>query len=218
MSGLYAVDVTAFEDPACFDRCMKQIPAERQERIARLRRREDQQRSLGAGWLLKEVLLRYFGLKSPELGQSEWGKPYVKEYPRVQFSLSHAGIWAVCAADIHPVGVDVETVQPDRQAIAARFYTQEEQKAIQSAAEEERDAAFTRIWTRKEAYLKYTGEGLHRSLSSFAPVAPYREAVPVRDPALGCFFTGYTLPGGVPLALCTQNDMVPPTVAFLRVE
>ena len=104
MSGLYAIDVTTFEDAGRFGRCMRRIPSERRERIARLRLPEDRRRSLGAGWLLAEVLLRYFGLESPELGRSERGKPYVKGWPQVQFSLSHAGIWAVCAADIHPVG------------------------------------------------------------------------------------------------------------------
>ena len=63
MSGLYAIDVTTFEDAGRFGRCMRRIPSERRERIARLRLPEDRRRSLGAGWLLAEVLLRYFGLE-----------------------------------------------------------------------------------------------------------------------------------------------------------
>ena len=75
MSGLYAIDVTTFEDAGRFGRCMRRIPSERRERIARLRLPEDRRRSLGAGWLLAEVLLRYFGLESPELGRSERENP-----------------------------------------------------------------------------------------------------------------------------------------------
>ena len=52
MSGLYAIDVTTFEDAGRFGRCMRRIPSERRERIARLRLPEDRRRSLGAGWLL----------------------------------------------------------------------------------------------------------------------------------------------------------------------
>ena len=218
MSGLYAIDVTTFEDAGRFGRCMRRSPSERRERIARLRLPEDRRRSLGAGWLLAEVLLRYFGLESPELGRSERGKPYVKGWPQVQFSLSHAGIWAVCAADIHPVGVDVESVRPDRLAVAARFFAPEEQEMLRWSAKEAQDTVFARIWTRKEAYLKYTGEGLSHPLSTFSPASPDEDGRPVWDPALGCFFTSYTLPDGTPLALCTQDGFVPPSIALLRVE
>ena len=125
---------------------------------------------------------------------------------------------AVCAADIHPVGVDVESVRPDRLAVAARFFAPEEQEMLRWSAKEAQDTVFARIWTRKEAYLKYTGEGLSHPLSTFSPASPDEDGRPVWDPALGCFFTSYTLPDGTPLALCTQDGFVPPSIALLRVE
>ncbi len=219
MSGLYAIDVTSFKDEMCFERCLEQVPPSRRQRIALLRLKEDRWRSLGAGWLLKEVLIRYFGVESPCLDHLPGGKPVVKDQPRVQFSLTHTGKWAVCAADTFPIGADAETIQGNRQAIARRFFTKEEQKTLFSLpSSEEQDTIFTRIWTRKEAFLKYTGEGLRRSLSSFAPVSPDTDTIPIWDPMLRCFFTAYTLPDGTPLSLCTQGDCVPLSIAFLQAE
>ncbi len=219
MSGLYAMDVTALEDERRYARCWEQVPLSRRQRIEHLRQKEDRWRSLGAGWLLQEVLFRYFGLKSPCLDSLPGGKPVVKDRPYIQFSLTHTGKWAVCAADICAIGADAETIQGDRMGIAGRFFTAEEQKSLLSLpSQEERDRAFTCIWTRKEAFLKYTGEGLRRSLASFSPVCPDTDTVPIWDPALCCYFTAYTLPDGTPLSLCTQSNCVPASIAFLQAE
>jgi 4'-phosphopantetheinyl transferase len=60
------------------------------------------------------------------------------------------------------VGVDVEAVDPatDVERFAARFLTAIERVALtQRPAAQRREALFA-CWTRKEAYLKATGEGL----------------------------------------------------------
>lgn len=117
-----------------------------------------------------EALRLYFGLLWPDLGTGEYDKPCVQGRPYVQFSLTHTGRWAVCAVDVYPVGVDAETVRPHRMAVAKRFYTAEEQRWIEGLpSEKERDRAFTRFWTRKEAYLKYTGRGIGGDWASVAP-------------------------------------------------
>ena len=75
--------------------------------------------------------------------------------------------YVVCSAvSDHDVGVDCETVREiDYEALSKRFFTQPEYERIKGAADPADE--FFRIWTKKESYVKFTGEGFSRPLSSF---------------------------------------------------
>jgi len=84
---------------------------------------------------------------------------------RTEVSLSHSGAAVAAAMSTVPVGIDVECHRPlAHGAIAARWFTEAEQQFVgDDAASSER---FFRIWTRKEAVLKATGEGLPGGLAT----------------------------------------------------
>ncbi|WP_205699538.1 4'-phosphopantetheinyl transferase superfamily protein [Conexibacter sp. SYSU D00693] len=85
-------------------------------------------------------------------------------------SASHTGdllVLAVCAQA--PVGVDVERVVPRRRGLASRLHPRE-QVALAATPDDEWDAAFTGLWTAKEAVLKARGTGLEGGLETFAVV------------------------------------------------
>ena len=117
---------------------------------------------------LRAVLARYGKLPAAaiEIWPVEGGKPAMTGGPF--FNLSHSGDWvalAVCASV--EVGVDIEahrTVEPD---VAERFFSPAERQALNGLAAEPWRDAFFRCWTRKEAFVKATGEGLMRPLDSF---------------------------------------------------
>ena len=97
------------------------------------------------------------------------GKPYVPNTDNVTFSISHSGSVAAGAllTGGGEVGVDIERVDRENgvrhERIAARFYTDAERAFID--ASDDRESAFYTVWTRKEAYLKYTGDGMTRPLT-----------------------------------------------------
>lgn len=79
----------------------------------------------------------------------------------LHFSLSHAHDLVVLAFARVPVGADVERlVTPDTVASTVDVLHPQERAEITSLPVAERPLAFTRCWTRKEAYLKGTGSGL----------------------------------------------------------
>ncbi len=90
------------------------------------------------------------------------GKPYLKDYPSLFFNLSHTDNLILIAIANSPVGVDVEKNErnADKEAIIKHFFSEREQQSFFSQPEEERQLAFVKGWTRKEAILKTTGEGL----------------------------------------------------------
>lgn len=110
-------------------------------------------------------LLPLFG-KRPDEGQArdERGRRYLPACPDLDFNLSHAHSLTVVAVGTTRVGVDVECADRirDPEALARRFFTENERREVLSAADKA-DAALT-VWTRKEAFGKHVGTGLSATL------------------------------------------------------
>ncbi|NUS30319.1 MAG: 4'-phosphopantetheinyl transferase superfamily protein, partial [Streptomyces sp.] len=99
---------------------------------------------------------------------------------RVHFSVSRTGGLALLGLASQPLGVDVERV-PDPQLAeeASRSLHPSERRQLTGTPPAGRAAAFARCWTRKEAYLKATGEGVSSAVlrdvhvgAGFAPAQP----------------------------------------------
>jgi 4'-phosphopantetheinyl transferase len=99
----------------------------------------------------------------------------------LRFNLSHRDDVAVYAFSREgDVGVDVEAVRrlDDADRIAARIFSPRENEAYQALGPADRPLGFFNCWTRKEAFVKATGDGLSRPLDGFdvslAPGDPAR--------------------------------------------
>ncbi len=98
------------------------------------------------------------------------GKPYVDHPRRIYFNVSHSDEIALLGfATDREIGVDVEKIRPkdDLFEVARRFFCPEELEDLMSVESSYRHQAFYACWTRKEAYLKATGDGLFTALDSF---------------------------------------------------
>jgi 4'-phosphopantetheinyl transferase len=85
----------------------------------------------------------------------------------VHFSRSHTRRLALLAFADTPVGVDVEPVpKPGIVSEIAGQLHPAESRELAALPEEERPAAFGRVWTRKEAHLKGEGIGLAAGLAA----------------------------------------------------
>src|SRR2546423_7139939 len=88
----------------------------------------------------------------------------------LQLNVSHsAGIVLLAFTRRREIGVDIEQIRRDFDlpAIANRFFSVEEQEQLARMSDQERPEGFFRCWTRKEAYIKATGDGLSLPLSQF---------------------------------------------------
>ncbi|MDB9315783.1 4'-phosphopantetheinyl transferase superfamily protein [Spirulina sp. CS-785/01] len=92
---------------------------------------------------------------------SDQGKPALVSSP-LQFNLSHSGEFALYGFTRQtPLGVDLEKIRPlPHLKLAQRFFQPQEYQALSRLPPRDQELAFFRIWTRKEAYLKATGEGI----------------------------------------------------------
>lgn len=150
------------------------LPDERQHRLTRYRHLADRVRCLTGG--LSAVCAASQTVQcdiSDVKLVTEAGRPPYAVTPagKIYLSISHSGRYVLCAADLFPCGCDIEEVQDKRDelALARQFFHPAETAALEGIQSEtaRRDMFFI-LWTAKESYLKYTGEGLLRPLSSFS--------------------------------------------------
>lgn len=209
------LNVDPLADEARFALWMDRMPETRREKVGAFRFPEGRRLSLGAGILLYRALERR-GIDGTgvRIGTEEYGRPVLTDYPEIHFSLSHSGRWAVCAVAADPVGCDVEEGGRGRAGIPERFFHPEEREMLAVIRDPvEWNRAFTRVWTRKESYLKATGKGLTEPMSGFSTLGE----VPGRwfgEPAEG--ETGFTAgsmrsgaPAGAGTGLMTEHGMSP---------
>ena len=114
--------------------------------------------------LLAEALKReYQMLILPQIEKTEKGKPYFADYPEIHFNYSHCRDVAVCVLSSARTGIDIETIRPFHEQTARRFCCDREWNWLEK--QEDKDLAWIRVWTLKEAYVKYTGTGIRTNLS-----------------------------------------------------
>jgi 4'-phosphopantetheinyl transferase len=154
--------------PAAAPHLVALLDAEERARMDRFRREIDAARYLAAHALARLALARPLDVDPAGLAfdrTCRCGQPHGKprlDGPGPAFSMTHAGDLVGVAVHRDPVGLDVEQVRPlsDLAAVAAHACAPGETVA---------DAdGFFRLWTRKEALLKSTGEGLSTPMSDIA--------------------------------------------------
>lgn len=108
------------------------------------------------------------------------GKPYVEGNP-VYFNLSHSGEYVILLIADQPCGIDIQKAVGDKEKLASRVMYPEEFKRFQEMdSSVDRAALLTQCWCAKEAYLKYTGEGIRYAMSELN-TSDFTKTAPVYD-------------------------------------
>jgi 4'-phosphopantetheinyl transferase len=172
--------------PETLNRFAATLSSTESERAARFRFERDRRRFIVGRGMMRAILGGYLSADSRaiEFACGPRGKPTLAgpfAEGGLHFNLAHSEELALLAVTrAGPVGVDVERIREtaEAQELAARFFSARETAALQGLAAEQKAAAFFNLWTRKEAWLKATGEGiahsLHRVEVSFLPEEPAR--------------------------------------------
>ncbi len=177
---------------------------------------------------LRILISRYLSMRPDEItfAYNEFGKPSLAPElasHQLKFNLSHSENLALFAFSRgRDLGIDIQhrTANPDLEKMARRFFSPAEVQSLEALPEPERQDAFYRCWTRKEAYIKAKGKGLSISLSSFdVAFAPGDSPALLRVESGDAERARWALynidPGGefaAALMIESQEDSLPPTL------
>jgi 4'-phosphopantetheinyl transferase len=152
------------------------VTPDERERAARFRQEADRQRFLHGRLLLRTFLGHHLDIAPRDVSfvNGEFGKPEVQRQAdtgMLRFNLAHSGEWLLFAlARDRELGVDVEQhrTMSDALQIARRFFAPPEVEALEALDPALHHDTFFRVWTRKEAIVKATGQGISAGLDRFA--------------------------------------------------
>ena len=135
--------------------------------------------------------------------RTEKGKPYWVHHPEIQFSVTDSGTVKAAAFAAAPVGLDVQVRRrkgvPEKSdedsgrllRIARRSFHHDEIHWITDDRRLLRERFYT-IWTAKEAYVKYTGQGIDNMFSRISVMPEQAGQLEAGTwHALGCRFDSF---------------------------
>lgn len=153
------------------NQCFKLLSEDERGRASKFRFEKDRSHFIIARGVLRQILGQYLS-ENPATLTFEYGKNGKPFLPKntLQFNLSHAGgIALIALTKNHNIGIDIEVINKkvEVEKIAKHFFAQGEIDRLMSLSEAQRHEAFFNCWTRKEAFIKATGDGLSFPLDQF---------------------------------------------------
>ena len=168
-------------DPVHAARLASVLDAHERERAGRFHFPAGRERYVASHGVLRVLLSLYTGVPPGDvtINRSAGGKPSLAPADArspLTFNMAHALDGALFAfrAGEGELGVDVEHVSADApiEEMSRASLSEREKSALDALPRGERRATFFQWWTRKEAVLKATGEGLAASLERLSVIPP----------------------------------------------
>jgi 4'-phosphopantetheinyl transferase len=168
---LWAAALNEFEDEA--SKLGVLLSSTEQARAEKFKFVEGRNRYVIRHGLLRLILSRYLAQlpSAIEFQHGAYGKPEIRSDvagTTLFFNTSHSAEVAIFAiTSACPIGVDVERTReiPKIEEIVRRFFLPREIETLMALPPDSRLPAFYAGWTRKESFLKATGEGIAQSLA-----------------------------------------------------
>lgn len=147
------------------DLALARVSVQRREQALKFRHENGRRLSLAVYLLLMDGLREEYGIiEPPFFSYTLEGKPFIAEHPDIHFSFSHSGNVALCALGDQPVGADVEVPRKITPSLVS--YTMNDLELEQINASPDPVMQFLFFWTRKEALLKLTAEGIRNNMKN----------------------------------------------------
>ena len=150
------------------------LDGKERERAARFVKHLDGARFTAARGYLRTLLAVSLDCRPQDIEfiYGEWGKPALSATgdQSIAFNLAHSRNKAVVAiAQAESVGADIEAIRPidDWRDFAERTFAPAERRRLFALPESIHLDGFFATWTRKEAVIKFWGQGLSADLQSF---------------------------------------------------
>lgn len=139
------------------------FPEQRKLQALKFKHAQGRKECAVAYMLLCKGLREEFGIEEmPVFKYSEHGKPSIVGHDDIHFNISHCKKCVACYISREPVGIDVECIGRGTEDLINYTMNEDEVEMIKHATDPKTE--FIRLWTRKEAVLKLTSEGINDNM------------------------------------------------------
>lgn len=156
------IEINRIKYNSLYDKLLSNVSTYRREKFDVLKNDEVKLQILAATYLIDEYL-KTLALREKDMVYklTKAGKPYFKNHPEINFSISHSKDMVGVAFSDKEVGFDIQVVKKVGDKIYDYVLSDVEKADVFSATnEKERLDRFFKYWVMKEAILKRDGTGL----------------------------------------------------------
>lgn len=152
------------------------VSLKRQEKVLNYHYSIDKKLSLYSALLVRMQLSILTGIPNHELlfHYNLYGKPILLSNPEYHFSISHTHHMILCAISSKgPIGIDIEAIDKELsiECMSVALHPIEIQY-LNSIPSHDQHLYFYKIWTQKEAYVKFLGTGFSIEASDINTLEP----------------------------------------------
>lgn len=175
---LFLLPITSFDWTETDERLLKYVSCKRQQKIRRFFFPSDKRHSLYAALLTRmEISL---ALKHPasslNFDADSNNKPFLVGATDFHFNMSHTKGAILLGISGASIGVDIESNKNPAFDIMPNYFHEAEVDYVSNAPSPDlKSTFFFNVWTRKEAFTKYTGKGLAYNLKTLNTLDPSLE-------------------------------------------
>lgn len=147
------------------ERLINNLPPQRREKARQFKFALGRKECALAYELLCKGLREEYGIEEkPVFRYGEHGKPSIIGHEDIHFNMSHCKNAVMCYVSDKPVGIDCEAIDRGNESLINYTMNAEERKQINCSASPLTE--FIKFWTKKEAVLKLSGEGINDDVKS----------------------------------------------------
>ena len=170
MFTIYAVNIEKFKDEEILEYLFKYISQEKAEKLSKFKMIDDKKRGLIGELLVRYLICDNLKIKNSEVNftKNKYGKPFLKDYIGLEYSVSHSNKFVVCAIGDYAVGIDIEYVKDVELGAANYLFERHEYEVFNNLPENNKLDYFYSMWTLKESLIKAKGLGLSIPMKSFS--------------------------------------------------
>jgi len=160
MITLYFMEIDDKEDSLILQKFLPLISSEKQQSISRMRFTMDKKLRVYSEVLIRALACEALSVRNQDIQfvANKFGKPYLLNAPSFHFNISHTRSAFAAAVGDSPLGVDIEKMNEADPDVAGKVFTADEYAYVFSS-DDSKDIRFNEVWTKKESYVKWTGEG-----------------------------------------------------------
>lgn len=155
---IYSAKISEFSENE-YNNAFSSMSEERKSAVLRKKFENDRKASVLGEALARKAICESLGIaeRDIEFGRTENGKPFCRNGD-IHFSISHSKDMVICALNNAPIGVDIEFIRPiDFRITKFACSLQEEEFLAEATDENEKQERFFKLWTAKEAFIKFHG-------------------------------------------------------------